>query len=232
MSPAYADEAPELVVELFTSEGCSSCPSADKLLGELPKITGQKLIILSEHVDYWNYLGWRDPYSSAQFTNRQKDYAKAFRQESLYTPQMVVNGSEGFVGSNANSAVTAIKAQSVEQQSNHKLLVRAVKKRGQNSVRVTIKDHGPALSAEEKIVVFLTQDSVIVPVKTGENSGRVLRHSGVVLTLKTIDGISESCVLALPTNIDTSGLKVVTIRQNMRTMRINGAGNSAIGEDI
>ncbi|NJL72319.1 MAG: DUF1223 domain-containing protein [Candidatus Competibacteraceae bacterium] len=87
----------QVVVELFTSEGCSSCPPADKLLAELQNVD-PPIIILSEHVDYWDYLGWRDPFSSPIFTRRQQLYSKVFDQKSLYTPQMVVDGTFAFVG--------------------------------------------------------------------------------------------------------------------------------------
>lgn len=78
------------VVELFTSQGCSSCPSADKLLSELSK--KENVLALSFHVSYWNYLGWKDPYSNEQYTERQRDYARVLHLRSIYTPQMIVNG--------------------------------------------------------------------------------------------------------------------------------------------
>ena len=93
---------PFAVVELFTSEGCSSCPPADNLLGEIVKDAQkgqQRVYCLSFHVDYWNSLGWRDPYSDPAFSRRQREYARAFESVQVYTPQMVVNGSTGFVGS-------------------------------------------------------------------------------------------------------------------------------------
>ncbi len=121
---AQSDEQPQVatangtrrapvVVELFTSEGCSSCPPADELLRRLEQaqgIAGADVIALELHVDYWNRLGWADPFSAPQFSARQGDYADRFDNESVYTPQMVVDGQTEFPGGNQAKARTAIVA--------------------------------------------------------------------------------------------------------------------------
>ena len=102
---------PAVVVELFTSEGCSSCPPADALLAQLvsdQKIAGAEVIALEEHVDYWNHLGWTDPFSSQEFTFRQQEYEEKFRTGSVYTPQMIVDGRDEFAGGNMVRARAAI----------------------------------------------------------------------------------------------------------------------------
>src|SRR5580658_11036497 len=108
-----ADRPVPVIVELFTSEGCSSCPAADRLLTRLEQtqpVPGAQVIAIEEHVDYWNQLGWNDPFSSPQYRARQNDYAVAFHASNIYTPQMVVNGSVEFIGSDTNRAYHEIGA--------------------------------------------------------------------------------------------------------------------------
>jgi len=105
-SGAYADEPP-VVVELFTSQGCSSCPPADKFLGELAK--RPELLVLAFHVEYWNYIGWTDPYSKPWATRRQRDYSTRLKQRFIYTPEMVVQGSAEGIGSERDTIEALIR---------------------------------------------------------------------------------------------------------------------------
>src|SRR5580704_18805706 len=108
-----ADRPAPVIVELFTTEGCSSCSAADRLLSRLEQtqpVPGAQVIAIEEHVDYWNQLGWNDPFSSAQYRARQNDYAVAFHASNIYTPQMIVSGQTEFVGSDMNRAYHEIGA--------------------------------------------------------------------------------------------------------------------------
>ncbi len=225
---ALDDSHAPVVVELFTSEGCSSCPPADKLLAELSagSKAGAAIVVVSEHVDYWDYLGWKDPFSRAVYTERQHAYARAFRQNSVYTPEMVVNGVKGFNGSDARSAADAISNKIDEPKL--RLALKAVLAPNKTTVNVSVAATGDSalvLGKDEQLIVFLTQDKLSVAVKSGENGGRTLSHTGVARDIKTFEQLPKSQLsLVVPANAAVDSLKVVAIKQNMRTMAITGSG--------
>jgi hypothetical protein len=176
--------APVAVVELFTSEGCSSCPPADALLTRIEddaRTTGQAVFPLEFHVDYWDSQGWRDPYSSAAATDRQRQYAARLGLEQVYTPQMVVNGTSEFVGSNAARAARDITAAlavpsrvgvRLEPAPGPVVLVAGAAAR----YRVQIEPSPRGVD----VVVARVESDLVSKVVRGENGGRVLRHSSVV----------------------------------------------------
>jgi len=187
-----ADRPPEqhqaVLVELFTSEGCSSCPPADVLLERLDRsqpIPGAQIIVLSEHVDYWNRIGWADPYSSPAFSARQEQYARRFRTRGPYTPQMVVDGRSEFVGSDARTAESAIRAATKHT----KCTIRIAEDGGS-----AVIDVGPMpTGTTRKAVVFATYaaDSGTQDVLRGENKGRRLHHVAIVKELKQIGTVDD-----------------------------------------
>lgn len=175
-----------VLVELFTSEGCSSCPPADRALAFLEKeqpFGEADIITLALHVDYWDYLGWRDEFSSPLFTRRQEIYAQKFNLDSTYTPQMVVDGEIQFVGSDQNEAAKAIQ----EAAKKTKIPVEAV--RTDNNLKIKIAD----LPKHENATVFLAiaEDNLSADVKRGENANRKLEHISVVRELSAIGAIKE-----------------------------------------
>jgi len=168
-----------VLVELFTSEGCSSCPPADLLLARLEStqpVAGAHIIVLSEHVDYWDRLGWRDPFSSAQFTARQQEYAQVFRDNGPYTPEMVVDGATGFVGSESALALKAI-AQAARAP---KAAVRISAQTG----KVSIQAEGVVRNAD--VMLAITEGNLLSHVLKGENAGRRLPHTAVVRSLRWV----------------------------------------------
>jgi len=175
-----------VVVELFTSEGCSSCPPADALLVQLSQKTppGVDLILLGEHVDYWNHDGWSDRFSSAQLTQRQSDYESHLHVAGPYTPQMVIDGHLQFVG---NDAATL----------QHNLaLASAQPKSAQMSVQWEAGDHlRIAVQAPEKthahVFLAVTEDGLTTAISGGENSGRTLQHAAVVRELRELGSVKN-----------------------------------------
>jgi len=168
------------VIELFTSQGCSSCPSADENLKRIDRIAQQKglsVYTLSMHVDYWNFLGWKDPFSSASTTARQQAYARQFGEEKVYTPQMVVNGKVGFVGSDVAKANAAIGS-AIDQPPGTALDLTATKTDSEVRIDVSVDTSTPG-----EIVVCLVQKHASREVSAGENARRTLSHVNVVRRL-------------------------------------------------
>jgi hypothetical protein len=190
--PAAAQPSPVLV-ELFTSEGCSSCPPADILLGELSSgrlDAGAPVVALALHVDYWNRLGWTDPFSSRAFTERQGSYAK---DGNVYTPQMVVDGSTALVGSDRRRALEAIRAAAGERKTPLELNVTSSPK------DVAVKISGPALpkgAATADLLVAITEDGLVSDVARGENAGKKLPHAAVVRSLTRVERVKCGEALA------------------------------------
>jgi len=176
LAPAPANP-PAVVIELFTSEGCSSCPPADALLAELAR--ERSIVALSEHVDYWDGPDWRDRFSSPVFTRRQEAYARRLGVSSLYTPQLVVMGRAQVLGSDRRAARTAIAA--VPTDPAVAVAAKLVARPGAaQAVAVTAKwrDGVPA-----DVLVAVTVDRATTRVAGGENAGRTIEHVSVVRSL-------------------------------------------------
>jgi len=174
---AGEDAARTVVVELFTSQGCSSCPPADALLGEL---VGQpNILALSFHVDYWDYIGWKDPFASAQYTNRQREYAATLGLRYVYTPQIVVDGRHDVVGSHRREVTRAI-----QQAGETVPVVKVTLESAEGGRAVLSAGSAPAGGATVWLVTF--DDGHSTPVERGENRGRDLRNSNVVRELTTL----------------------------------------------
>ncbi len=170
-----------VLVELFTSEGCSDCPPADALLAKLDAtqpISGAQAIVLSEHVTYWNHQGWSDPFSLDAMTGRQEDYARRFGLDSSYTPQMVVDGTVQFVGSNARALISAVEKEAKTPR--QKLAIEGAHW-DQGSAMFFIRANA---LAGAKLVAVLAADATHQEVSGGENAGRTLHHTAVVRVMK------------------------------------------------
>jgi len=232
-----------VLVELFTSEGCSSCPPADELLSRLERlqpIPGAQIIAFSEHVDYWNRLGWTDPYSSAQFSARQSQYANAFNKDDVYTPQAVVDGREEFVGSNTSRAREAI----AEAARSPKATVTMSIATGRTSQAVEIPlririENIPEISGGDtaEVLLAITESELRSEVSRGENSGRTLRHTSVVRRLSQIgsidpkngDAFNADPVVRIEKFWKRENLKAVVFAQERASRRVLGVASLALG---
>jgi hypothetical protein len=174
-----------VLVELFTSQGCSSCPPADKNLAFLDKqqlISEAEIITLSMHVDYWNRLGWTDVFSSPKYSERQGFYSHTFKQNEVYTPQMVVDGSYQLVGGNLGEANKAISSSAKLPKAKVELVVLGDKLK----VKVSeLPEHSFA-----NVFLAIAENNLSTNVKRGENGGKILSHVSVVRELKTIGSIA------------------------------------------
>jgi hypothetical protein len=232
--PAAAAREP-VIVELFTSEGCSSCPPADALLAELDArqpLGSAEVLALEEHVDYWDQQGWKDPFSSATWTARQYEYAGKLHNGNPYTPEMVVDGMEGFVGSRRAMArqeiekAAAIKKTRIEISEISPVQNRSV------AFKVSVERLGslaPRDTAE--IILAITESGLHSSVKAGENSGEELHHSPVVRELKVIgvmekngeEGFHREPALKLDAKWNLENLRAVVFVQEKKSRRILGA---------
>ena len=183
-SPAPDSARVPVLVELFTSEGCSDCPPADRLLEELDTkqpIPGVQAIVLSEHVTYWNHLGWRDPFSLDEVDQRQNEYGERFHLDSVYTPQAVIDGKTQLVGNNGGGL-----AQAVEHAGSAPKKPLTISDARWENGGVSFTVHGPA-DAGSQVIAVLASDATGPKVARGENAGRTLHHVAVVRTLKTFN---------------------------------------------
>ncbi|MBY0111305.1 MAG: DUF1223 domain-containing protein [Phycisphaerales bacterium] len=223
ITPNAAESAeaakPVAVVELFTSEGCSSCPPADALLTKLIKEheAAGDLISLSFHVDYWDRLGWKDPWSTAAATARQQQYANRLGS-SLYTPQMVLNGNDEFVGSDAERARARIAA-ALKSTPRWTLAVEVASGTKENEIAVhaTPERMGGASKSSDKapdVVVAIVERGLTSSVRRGENAGRTLSHDNVVRASKVFAAnAKEPRVLELPQDLKRENASVVVLAQ-------------------
>jgi hypothetical protein len=218
-----------VLVELFTSEGCSDCPPADQVLAQLAGnnlVDGIEVIAMSEHVDYWNRLGWSDPFSAAQFSMRQNEYAQAFGNRDIYTPQMVVDGQLEFVGSNRVKAIQAV-AHAAQIPKASIIITQIGRDKEMVKLQVSV-DSIAGLPQSEPADVFLavTENNLFSNVARGENQGRRLMHAAVVRKLTLIGKISEghsfnaAPVVQVDRQWKVKDLSVVAFVQARRDRRI------------
>jgi len=233
-SPVATKKPKVVLVELFTSEGCSSCPPADALLRELngaQTAAGQLIVGISEHVTYWNSLGWSDPFSSSIYTERQNAYGKIFNLDSVYTPQMVINGEEQTVGSDRAGVVRAIRN---EEDKPQPISVRIISMNvTANSLTINFSAVGTGKLQDADIIACIVDDADQSSVLRGENSGRTLTHVGVARLLERIAKLrpvsQQTVQIPLPPSFRTSQKHhVILFAQTTVNGEVLGADTQAL----
>jgi len=236
---AQVDRTP-VVVELFTSEGCSTCPPADGLLSKLETdqpIEGAEIIGLEEHVDYWNHDGWVDSYSSPDWTLRQQEYVARFNGKSPFTPQMIVDGQRQFVGNSARDAQDAIREAAHRAKTQISIAAETPSKSDARRFEVRVGNvAGLADQEPADVWVAVTEDGLETAVKAGENAGRNLRHAAILRSLHKIGAVpargSPPFVLnqqvKFKSNWKRENLRIVVFMQERKSLRILGAASARV----
>jgi len=242
-APASSAAAPAsksaVVVELFTSEGCSTCPPADKILGYIDAkqpFPGENVIALEEHVDYWNHDGWTDPFSSSKFTERQSGYAELFKKQN-YTPQMVVDGKAELVGNNGQEVIKVIQAEAQAPKADVTIVPGAAS--GKERVYAVTTGQLASVSSGDTAEVWLavTENGLSNNVKAGENSGQTLAHTGTVRSLQKVGvadpskpaSFSGSAQVKFDSKWNPANSHVIVFVQEKKSRKILGASSIAVG---
>jgi len=227
--------ASPVVIELFTSEGCSSCPPADALLAKLAERRfpeNVQVIALEEHVDYWNELGWTDPYSSREWTTRQYAYAGALGNGNPYTPQMVVDGNAEFVGNHAQKALTSIAEAAHRTKATVTLSQGTANKPGMENFAVTVGKLADASKiGAADVWLAITETGLHSAVTEGENAGHDLHHAAIVRAMRKISeakgsgdtSFSGEASISLRSEWKRENLKAVVFVQEKKSLHIIGA---------
>jgi len=218
------------VVELFTSEGCSSCPSADALVATVQKENkDQPVYILAFHVDYWDRLGWKDAFSDAAYSDRQRAYASWLRLSSIYTPQVVVNGRKEFVGSDAGQLRQAI-SNGLKETTKARVSLSGLELSGG---QLNFQAHAEGAGQGVGLLVAVVERQAVTKVKAGENGGKTLSHVQIVRSFVTLrpDGKGNgSGHLEWPAGVDVKDGEVIALLQDQGNGQIVAATRAVVGE--
>ncbi|WP_053002179.1 DUF1223 domain-containing protein [Kordia jejudonensis] len=225
--PNFEKNNAVVVLELFTSQGCSSCPSADTLLEKVGnEYKAENVFTLSYHVDYWDYIGWKDPFSQQQFTQKQRAYARKFKDNRIYTPAVVVNGKEHFVGSNRAKMYAKIKKYQ-QNKVNHTISLGAIDQKS-NSIKFSYTIDGDISNAKARVVLAIQER--ITEVKRGENARRTLKNNNIVVTENYLTEVKNTgnYTIQIPEIVTKNDkLSVFLILENRRK-DILGAGKKVL----
>jgi len=233
-----------VIIELFTSEGCSTCPPADALLKKLETdqpIDHAEIIALEEHVDYWNQEGWVDPYSSAEWTLRQQQYVAKFKLSGPYTPQIVVDGEMQFVGSQEQTAEQAIQDATRRMETDVALIPEQPVDNGARRFNVRVRRLvGNMQGDTAEVWLAVTEAGLHSAVKRGENAGHTLQHAAVLRSLHKLGVATTNTDVAFTatphvkpkSDWNQDNLRVVVFVQEKKTLRIIGAASTKFANPV
>ena len=214
------------LIELFTSEGCSSCPAADAILEEVQKKYSDKnVLIVGYHVDYWDKLGWKDVFSNPSFTERQEYYSTIFHLNSIYTPQVVINGKKEFIGSNKNQLTSSIEDQ-LNERSAVSIKLTAVQNT-EGKIDVHYSAEGVDTKKEQAILVLI-QKMATNEIKKGENKGKTLHHINIVRNIFYLPLKERNTNLTLPEGFSKEDFFVAGFIQEKRSGKIKAIQSASI----
>lgn len=213
------------IVELFTSEGCSSCPPADEAVIELSRAFKKNLFILGFHVDYWDHLGWKDAFSQSQFSRRQQWYAKFFHLDNIYTPQVVINGRDQFIGSDKIKLHQAVETE--------------LRRAKGSMLGLTVVHHDTKLiginyninqDSSRLLNIALVELVGKTEVKRGENRGKLLNHINIVREFKTIQNPGDKGIveLKIPKDLNAQDIRIIAFTQDKADWHITAASDCSI----
>lgn len=207
------------LLELYTSEGCSSCPPADELMGKIQnEYKDQNLYVLAYHVDYWDKQGWKDIFSKAEYTKRQYDYAKFMEKDPIYTPQLIINGKIDYIASQETAVRNGIK-NALAKPEVAELSIQA----NQLDGKLNLNYNTAKVSKNSRLFVAVVQKSAKSNVKRGENAHRILSHYQIVRSLSnfSLSGNLKGIVsIAIPKDFNSKDYEVIGFIQDMNSGNI------------
>ena len=214
------------LVELFTSEGCSSCPPADAILEEVQKRYNDKnVLVVSYHVDYWDKLGWKDIFSDASFTQRQEYYSNLFHLNTIYTPQVVVNGKTEFVGSNKEKLISSIEEQLNEKPAATIKLHALQNTEGKIDVQYSAEG---ADGKKEQAILVLIQKMATNEIKKGENKGKILHHINIVRNIFYLPLKEKTTNFTIPAGFSKEDFSIAGFIQDKRSGKIKAMQSASV----
>ena len=213
------------LLELYTSEGCSSCPPADRLLARVQEEAGnRRIFLLCEHVDYWDDAHWKDAFSQHQFSQRQYRYDSRLKAQ-VYTPQLIINGEKECLGSDESAVNTAVK-NAVAKKTNANLDLKASQQGNEMQISYSVNGNSPA----DKLLIALVEKHAVRHIGDGENRGRTLNHAQIVRSLSSFSITGNKGVeqISLPVDYNAGNYEIIGFLQDENTNEIVSAARAQV----